>query len=335
MAVVRMTVSVSQALVAYRRHLITNSGLSQRSIASYADDITKLSQSLEKSGVQSPAELDQRGLRHVVAQWNRQGLSGRSIARMLSAVRHYFDWLIEEGMAQANPGRKVKAPRSNKRLPGTMGVDIIQSMFDTLLADANPDAVKLRDIAMLELCYSSGLRLSELVGINMLDIDLGQGLVRVLGKRGKVRDSPVGGKAVKAIQRWMAVRHKLLDNARSAAPEQGQVGQKRAPPGEPLFLGQRGQRINPRVVQFVFARRAREAGIPQHLHPHLLRHSFATHLLESSHDLRAVQELLGHSDISTTEIYTHLDFQAMANVYDKTHPRAKRQPTKESADKEN
>ena len=318
-----MATHLKDTLEDYRHFLKTGSGLSARSVRCYADDLARLSETLEAAGAATLASIDQRQLRHAVARWHRQGLHGRSIARMLSAARHYFDWLIDRGLAKTNPARKLKAPKSPKRLPTAMSADLLTHLFDHLLSDPSPDPIKLRDIAMLELCYSCGLRLSELVGIDILDIDLKQGFVRVLGKRAKVRDCPVGKQAITAVKRWLEARPQIADKAKPPS-----TTNTKTPPSHPLFLGAQGARISPRIVESAFSQRATEAGISQHLHPHLLRHSFATHILESSGDLRAVQELLGHANITTTEVYTHLDFQAMAKVYDKAHPRARRQAGK-------
>jgi len=224
------------------------------------------------------------------------------VARLLSSVRGLYRYLNQEGLCQHDPATGLSAPKGERRLPKLLDTDRAMQLLDGGVED---DFIGLRDQAMLELFYSSGLRLSELVGLNLDQLDLPAGMVRVLGKGNKVRELPVGRKAREALQAWLPVR--ALAN-----PADGAV-----------FIGQQGRRLGARAVQV----RVRQAGVRelgQHLHPHMLRHSFASHLLESSQDLRSVQELLGHADIGTTQIYTHLDFQHLAKVYDQAHPRAKR-----------
>jgi integrase/recombinase XerC len=216
-----------------------------------------------------------------------------------------YAYLLREGFCRHDPAAGIRPPKGPRKLPKVLDVDRAQQLLDSPVAD---DFAACRDHAILELLYSSGLRLSELVGLNLADIDLQQGLVLVLGKGNKQRMLPVGSKAITAVQHWLMLREQInpLDQA--------------------LFIGVRGRRMSPQLVR----ERVRQAGardLGQHLHPHMLRHSFASHMLESSHDLRAVQELLGHADISTTQIYTHLDFQHLAQVYDQAHPRARRKPT--------
>jgi integrase/recombinase XerC len=242
-------------------------------------------------------------VRRYAATLNREGLSGRSIARALSAIRRFFDYLIREHRLRSNPALDVRAPRSGRRLPVAADADQLGQLLDT----TPEDPLEVRDLAMFELFYSSGLRLSELTGLNLPDLDLKTGEVRVLGKGSRERLLPVGRKAQQAIRNWLGLRPAL------------------APAGEPaLFVSQRGARLSARSVQQRLDRWGQRCGADQHLHPHLLRHSFASHLLESSGDLRAVQELLGHADIATTQVYTHLDFQHLAQVYDRAHPRARR-----------
>ncbi|MBF2759042.1 MAG: tyrosine recombinase XerC [Ectothiorhodospiraceae bacterium AqS1] len=242
-------------------------------------------------------------VRDFVASRNRTGQSGRSIARSLSALRTFFDFCIGEGYVEHNPARSVSAPKSARRLPGVLDVD----RACALVAIEGDDPLSLRDRALLELAYSSGLRLFELCALDLGDIDLDEGLVQVLGKGRKERRVPVGSHACEAIRKWLPARAEI------------------AHPGvEALFVSLRGRRISARSVQMRFSRRSLERGIGINVHPHLLRHSFATHLLESSGDLRAVQELLGHADISSTQVYTHLDFQHLARAYDRGHPRAKK-----------
>lgn len=242
-------------------------------------------------------------VRHYAANLNRDGLSGRSIARALSAIRRFYDYLIREYRVRSNPALDVRAPKSGRRLPVAADADQLGHLLD-----ARPeDPLEVRDLAIFELFYSSGLRLSEMTGLDLRHLDLAGGEVRVLGKGNRERVLPVGRKAVGALRQWLALRPALAGAGEIA-----------------LFVSQRGQRLSARSVQQRLSRWGQHRGADQHLHPHLLRHSFASHLLESSGDLRAVQELLGHADIATTQVYTHLDFQHLARVYDAAHPRAKR-----------
>ena len=229
------------------------------------------------------------------------GLSPRSVARHLSSVRSLFDYLVRRHELGANPANGVRAPKQRERLPKTMDPDQTAQLF-TERADT---VIDVRDRAMLELLYGSGLRLAELVAIDIRDLDLANGFVRVTGKGRKTRVVPVGGAAAEAVRAWLAKR----PQARGS---------------DPLFVGRGNNRMSPRNVQLRLKKVAARTMGNDGLHPHLLRHSFASHVLESSGDLRAVQEMLGHADISTTQIYTHLDFQHLAKVYDAAHPRARR-----------
>jgi integrase/recombinase XerC len=225
------------------------------------------------------------------------------LQRELAALRSLYRYLLREGLVGHNPALGVRAPKTPRKLPATLEADQLCALLDA--PDADPLA--LRDHAMIELFYSSGLRLAELIAVNVADIDRGDATVEVTGKGAKTRRVPVGGKARAAIERWLRVRGEYARVDQAA-----------------LFVSRRGNRIHPRTVQQRLQRWALMQGATRSIHPHLLRHSFASHLLESSSDLRAVQELLGHSDISTTQVYTHLDFQHLALVYDQAHPRAKR-----------
>ncbi|HYQ39710.1 MAG TPA: tyrosine recombinase XerC [Pseudomonas sp.] len=288
-------------LDAYLEHLRRERQLSPHSLAGYRRDLDKLLALAGEAGLTAWSQLDARGLRRLLAQLHQQGLAPTSLARWLSAVRGLYRYLIREGHCPHDPSAGLRPPKGEQRLPKLLDTDRAQQLLD---APRDDDFLVRRDQAMLELFYSSGLRLSELTGLDLAQLDLAAGLVRVLGKGGKIRELPVGRKAREALQAWLALR-------RGVAVDQA------------LFIGQRGQRLSPRAVQL----RVRQAGVRelgQHLHPHMLRHSFASHLLESSQDLRAVQELLGHADIGTTQIYTHLDFQHLAKVYDQAHPRAHR-----------
>jgi integrase/recombinase XerC len=287
----------------FARHLLQERGLSPRTAEAYVRDLEALTRYCRERGLEGWPTLDDEHLRGFAAWRHRQGAGGRTIQRALSAVRAFYRFLQREGEARRNPGAGVAAPRSPRRLPEVLDTDQVASLLE--LDGADPLAV--RDRAILELFYSSGLRLSELVGLDLVDLDLREGLVAVTGKGRKRRIVPVGRMAREALERWLAVRQTIT-----------------GPGEEAVFVGQRGPRLGPRAVQRLVERRALARGLGASVHPHTLRHSFASHLLESSGDLRAVQELLGHADISTTQVYTHLDFQHLARVYDQAHPRARR-----------
>ncbi len=280
--------------------------MSPHTLSNYRRDLGKL---LIAAGDIPLAGLQVHHIRRFVAQLHGQGLAGRSLARLLSAWRGFFGWLGERGMVQANPCEGIRPPKSPRLLPKALSVDETARLLEVVEDDDPVQAA--RDLAMFELFYSSGLRLAELVALDcdVLDSVMHEGEIRVLGKRSKLRLVPVGSKAREALAAWAAVRGEL------------------ALPGEKaLFVGVRGGRISPRMVESRLARRAVQLGLPTHVHPHMLRHSFASHVLQSSGDLRAVQEMLGHASIASTQVYTHLDFQHLAKVYDAAHPRAKAKP---------
>ncbi len=251
-------------------------------------------------------ELEPAHVRRYVARLHAGGLSGRSLALMLSAWRGLYRWLARHHGYAANPAQGVRAPKSPRLLPKALSVEQVQQLLADA-PDASPNAVQ--DRAMFELLYSSGLRLAELVALDIHDgrLDLPQGTVTVTGKGSKTRTVPVGKQARDALRAWLKARAQL------AAPEE-----------RALFVGARGRRIGPGTVQARLRALAKRRGLGTAVHPHMLRHSFASHVLQSSQDLRAVQEMLGHASISTTQVYTHLDFQALAKVYDAAHPRARR-----------
>ncbi|HCI12873.1 MAG TPA: tyrosine recombinase XerC [Gallionellaceae bacterium] len=251
------------------------------------------------------AQLKIHHIRRFIAQLHSKGLGGRSLARMLSAWRGFFTYLMRDHGLADNPCIGLRAPKSPKTLPQALSPDEAARMVD--LPGDTPEAI--RDKAMFELFYSSGLRLAELVSLDRepMQADIQSCEVRVTGKGSKTRIVPLGTFAIAALQAWLAVREQLANE------------------GEPaLFVGQRGSRISPRVVQLRMKQWGVRQGITSNVHPHLLRHSFATHVLQSSGDLRAVQEMLGHASISTTQVYTHLDFQYLSKIYDAAHPRAKK-----------
>ena len=258
------------------------------------------------AGESALSKLAPRDLRRILAMLHGRGLSGRSLARMLSSWRAFYRFLQDRDPAlDDNPCVGLKPPRSARRLPDVLSPDEAVR----LVKIEGTDTLALRDRALFELAYSSGLRLAELAGVDLDRIDLDHGEVRVFGKGGKERIVPVGAAARAAIRAWLPARAAL-------------------PRGEPkaLFLGRSGARISPRAIERRLAGWAVAQGLPQHVHPHMLRHSFASHVLQSSGDLRAVQEMLGHASIASTQVYTHLDFQHLAQAYDRAHPRAKRKP---------
>lgn len=291
-------------------HLAHERRLSEHTVRAYRHDLTQIAAWLADQGerdAESIERLDEAGIRRYTAWRHRQGISGKTLQRELSSLRGFYRWLLRENQAVANPSVGIRAPKSPRKLPHTFDADQLGALLDPV----DGDPLMIRDTAMVELFYSSGLRLTELVSIDLGDIDRRDGELGVVGKGSKSRRVPVGRKAREAIERWLAVRPALANRDERA-----------------LFVSLRGGRIHPRTVEKRLERWALERGASQHLHPHLLRHSFATHLLESSGDLRAVQELLGHADIGTTQIYTHLDFQHLAQVYDQAHPRARRKSSK-------
>ena len=293
---------MERQLDAYCTHLRSERQVSPHTLEAYRRDLNKVLVYCEKHQLTSWAALDIQHLRSLVARQHQQGQSSRSLARLLSAVRGLYHYLNREGICEHDPANGLSPPKGERRLPKTLDTDRALQLLDGAIED---DFLAHRDQAILELFYSSGLRLSELTGLDMEQLDLSEGLVQVLGKGSKTRVLPVGSKAREALQAWIKLR--ALAN----------------PEDDAVFISQQGRRLGPRAIQKrVKAVGERELG--QNLHPHMLRHSFASHLLESSQDLRAVQELLGHADIKTTQIYTHLDFQHLATVYDSAHPRAKR-----------
>ena len=284
------------------RKLRTERHYSPRTLEAYQRDLQKLTHFCEQAEIENWTLLEQADIRRYIASRHRQGISSKTLQRELSACRSFFNWLLKNGKLKHNPAIDVRAPKAARKLPETLDVDQAMQLME-IKAD---DRLAVRDRAILELFYSSGLRVSELVALNLADLDMKEAMVDVIGgKGGKDRRLPVGAKAQAALKTWLFHRNELTKLAEPA-----------------LFLTQRGTRMGVRNIQLRIKDWARKQGLDKDLHPHMLRHSFASHLLESSHDLRAVQELLGHEDIGTTQIYTHLDFQHLAEVYDKAHPRA-------------
>ncbi len=287
----------------FLNHLQHQRRLSLHTVSNYQRDLLRLNEFADRHHINEWKELDAGHVRNYVAWRHRNGLDGRTLQRELSALRSFFNYLIGEGGAGHNPGVDIPAPKSEKRLPGHLNVD----QTARLLEINGDDPLTLRDKAIMELFYSSGLRLAELLSLDIGSIDPRDATVQVTGKGAKSRVVPVGRMALAAIEQWLKAR----------APLSG-------PDEKALFIGRNGKRLSPRSVQQRMRHWSIKQGIDGSVHPHMLRHSFASHLLESSGDLRAVQELLGHSDIATTQVYTHLDFQHLAKVYDQAHPRATR-----------
>lgn len=300
-----MTAILETASRSFLEYLRDVRQLSPHTIESYGRDLTRFLAWCEQSGLSRADAVREIDIRHWAGTLHRDGLAPASIQRALSAVRALFRHLCERDSAMSNPALAVRAPRRPRKLPRNIDADQVGA----LLNRSSDDPLEIRDLAMAELLYSSGLRLAELVAADLQDINRGDRLITVTGKGQKTRTVPVGQAALAALDRWMALRP---------------LGSESLTPASPLFVTQRGRRIGERSVQARLKRLALHSGTGLDLHPHMLRHSFASHLLESSGDLRAVQELLGHANISTTQIYTHLDFQHLAKVYDGAHPRARK-----------
>jgi integrase/recombinase XerC len=296
-----MSPAALEWLSRFRRHLATERRLSTHTDANYARDLAALARFCDANGIGDWTGLDSQHIRQFAARSHAAGLAPRSIQRRLSAIRSFFRFLTLEKALASNPGYDVRAPKAARRLPQTLDADLMARLLDLPAGGG----LVARDRAMMELLYSSGLRLAELISLDVTAVQNGE--VRVRGKGNKERIVPVGRRALAALAEWLRERAQFARSDESA-----------------LFIGRTGRRLGPRAVQARVAYWARRQGLPVHVHPHLFRHSFASHLLESSGDLRGVQELLGHADLSTTQIYTHLDFQHLARIYDATHPRARR-----------
>jgi len=286
----------------YIQHLTFERGLSTLTCKSYERDIQLLLSLADKTDLAQIANLH---IRRFIATLHGRGLSAKSIARSLSAWRGFYDYLIHHKGFKQNPVTGLRAPKAAKTLPQALSVDQAVNLVDI----ADDDLLSLRDHAIFELFYSSGLRLSELVNLDIDMLDFSEGTVTVTGKGNKTRIVPLGSHAANAIQEW--IKQRALIQIHDKSPNA-------------LFITQHGRRITPRAVQYRMKTWSIKQGINTNVHPHMLRHSFATHVLQSSGDLRAVQEMLGHANISTTQVYTHLDFQHLAKIYDNAHPRAKK-----------
>lgn len=294
-----------QRINEFLHYLETARQLSPHTLSNYRRDLEKFSDYCLQKNIAEPSLAHSADVRQWVAQLHRGGLAGPSLQRALSALRSFYKYRNRQG-EKNNPAISIQAPKSAKKLPKALDADNMQQ----LLSIDGDDWLSIRDKAILELFYSSGLRLSELVNLNLQDIDLPQALITVTGKGKKTRTLPVGSFAIKALKAWFSLRAdvKPIETA--------------------VFLSKQGRRLGQRSIQLRLKKYSVQQGLNQSVHPHMLRHSFASHMLESSGDLRAVQELLGHANISTTQVYTHLDFQHLAKVYDKAHPRASRKTEK-------
>ena len=292
----------SKLIEEYKKFISFEKRLSPSSIKNYLRDINIL---LKLNGNAALVDYSTENIRNNIATLHSKGLGGKSLSRMISSWRGLFNFLIHKYGFKKNPTLGIKAPKSKKLLPQTLSVDQTIKLVD--IKDSS--FLGLRDHAILELFYSSGLRLSELVNLNIGDLDFDGGTITLIGKGQKERVVPFGSFASKAIKKWLEIRKKIS---------------VLKPEDRTLFLSKTGKKLTSRAIQYRLKFWAIKQGVPENIHPHILRHSFASHLLQSSQDLRAVQELLGHSNISTTQIYTHLDFQHLSKIYDKAHPRAKK-----------
>jgi integrase/recombinase XerC len=298
----------AQLLDAFFQYLEFQKRVSPHTLSCYRRDLSQLSNFCRNTKTPHWTDVQAPTIRNHIANRHRKGICSKSLQRELSAIRSFYNHLLKQGAVKNNPATHIKAPKQPRKLPKLLDVDQLAGLLETP-ADS---ILEIRDLAMFELFYSSGLRLSELAAINLEHIDLSERSIRIQsGKGGKQRELPVGRKAVAAIKQWLNYRTVLNECNENA-----------------LFTTQKGNRLGQRSIQLRLDKWCKKLGLAEHVHPHMLRHSFASHLLESSQDIRAVQELLGHSNISTTQIYTQLDFQHLAKVYDQTHPRAKKNTNK-------
>ncbi|MDW1808663.1 tyrosine recombinase XerC, partial [Vibrio sp. Vb2362] len=294
--------SLQKPLERFYEFLRSEKGLSLHTQRNYKQQLETMAQHLAEMGLKDWSQVDAGWVRQLAGKGMREGMKASSLATRLSSLRSFFDFLILRGEMSANPAKGVSAPRKKRPLPKNLDVDEVSQLLEV----NEDDPLAVRDRAMMELMYGAGLRLAELVGVDVRDVQLRSGELRVIGKGDKERKVPFSGMATEWVGKWLRVRGDL------------------AAPGEPaLFVSKLGTRISHRSVQKRMAEWGQKQSVASHISPHKLRHSFATHMLESSNNLRAVQELLGHENISTTQIYTHLDFQHLAQAYDQAHPRAR------------
>ncbi len=302
-------VTLKDDLQKFFSYLQSERRYSSHTVLAYQRDIKHFMQccSLDEEQFIQWDEIKQAEIRRCVATLHRQGLSGKSLQRWLSTIRSLFNYLLRFNRATQNPAVGIPAPKAAKRLPQTLNVDEIDQLLKIKKGESAENELSIRDVAMMELMYACGLRLSELSGLNLQDIDWQQQSIQVTGKGQKQRRLPFGSKAKDAVKRW--IKQRLIMAKENEAS---------------LFVSNRGTRLSNSSIQKRLKNMALKQGLNMHVYPHMLRHSFASHILESSKDLRAVQELLGHANLSTTQIYTHLDFQHLAGVYDNAHPRARK-----------
>ncbi|WP_404819226.1 tyrosine recombinase XerC, partial [Vibrio chemaguriensis] len=295
--------SLQKPLERFYEFLRSEKGLSLHTQRNYKQQLETMAQHLAEMGLKDWSQVDAGWVRQLAGKGMREGMKASSLATRLSSLRSFFDFLILRGEMSANPAKGVSAPRKKRPLPKNLDVDEVNQLLEV----NEDDPLAIRDRAMMELMYGAGLRLAELVSVDVRDVQLRSGELRVIGKGDKERKVPFSGMATEWVGKWLRVRGDL------------------AAPGEPaLFVSKLGTRISHRSVQKRMAEWGQKQSVASHISPHKLRHSFATHMLESSNNLRAVQELLGHENISTTQIYTHLDFQHLAQAYDQAHPRARK-----------
>lgn len=297
--------NIAESCQTFIEHLERHKRYSPHTISNYQRDLAHLQRYCEQNSIEHLDAIRSGDIRSLATRWHREGKSPKTIQRRLSTLRSYFHYLVQHAQLKNNPAVVVSAPKNRRTLPKALDTD----QASQLVAIPAESYLALRDRAILELLYSCGLRLSELVNLDINDVDLADASLTVLGKGQKSRQLPIGSHALAALREWLQVRNIHIGNTDKTTA---------------VFVSQTGKRIGPRNVQQRLKRYGLKQGVPQNVHPHMLRHSFASHLLESSGDLRAVQELLGHSNISTTQVYTHLDFQHLAKVYDTAHPRAQR-----------
>lgn len=295
--------SLQKPLERFYEYLRSEKGLSLHTQRNYKQQLETMAQHLRSMGVNDWTQVDAAWVRQLASKGMREGMKASSLATRLSCLRSFFDFLLLRGVLSANPAKGVSAPKKKRPLPKNLDVDEVGQLLDV----TDEDPLSIRDRAMMELMYGAGLRLAEMVSINLKDVSLFSGELRVIGKGDKERKVPFSGMAKEWVKRWLKVRSSLANSDENA-----------------LFVSKLGGRISHRNVQKRMAEWGQKQSVASHISPHKLRHSFATHMLESSNNLRAVQELLGHENISTTQIYTHLDFQHLAEVYDQAHPRARK-----------
>lgn len=296
---------LQQPLLRFYEYLRSEKGLSLHTQRNYKQQLETMAQHLVSMGLKEWAQVDAAWVRQLASKGMREGMKPSSLATRLSSLRSFFDFLILRGELSANPAKGVSAPRKKRPLPKNLDVDEVGQLLEV----TDDDPLSIRDRAMMELMYGAGLRLAEMVSVNVKDVSFFSGELRVVGKGDKERKAPFSGLAKEWVGKWLKVRSSLANSDEKA-----------------LFVSKLGVRISHRNVQKRMAEWGQKQSVASHISPHKLRHSFATHMLESSNNLRAVQELLGHENISTTQIYTHLDFQHLAQVYDQAHPRAKKKP---------